>query len=37
MGRNRPGVRDGTGPNKNSYQYKIGNRGKKGGRGLGNC
>jgi len=37
MGRERRGVRDGTGPYKGSYQYRIGNRGRKAGMRRGNC
>jgi len=37
MGRERRGVRDGTGPYKGSYMWLIGRRGKKAGRRLGRC
>ncbi len=37
MGRNRPGVRDGTGPYKGSYMYRTGHRGAKAGHRQGNC
>lgn len=37
MGRNQRGVRDRSGPYKDSYMYRTGHRGPRAGRRQGNC